>query len=252
VTAKLRAVDVGKRFGTLTAVARMDLTVESGEVVAIIGPNGSGKSTMLNCIAGTLLPDRGRILLDDRDITGLAPFRIARAGIGRTLQVVRVFPELTVLDNLLVAYQEHQGDGLIARLVGSRGVRAREREGVERARQLLAWVGLDAKEQQLGGTLSYGQRKLLSFAAALIPDPRLLLLDEPMAGVNPTVIRRLADRIAQLASQDKAVVIVEHNVGVVMRLATRVVVMHHGEKLAEGSPAEVRANPTVIDAYFGR
>lgn len=251
MTALLRAEKVTKRFAGITAVDDMELAVDAGEVVAVIGPNGSGKSTMLNCIAGVVTPDQGRILFREREITGAAPFRIAQAGIGRTLQVIRVFPELTVIENLLVAFQEHQDDSFLGRLFETRRIRAREREGVERARSLLAWMGLDVKEDQRAFTLSYGQRKLLSFAAALIADPKVLLLDEPMAGVNPTVIRRLTDRIVDLSRRGKAIVIVEHNVGVVMRLATRVVVMHHGRKLAEGTPADVRANQTVIDAYFG-
>jgi len=241
-----------KRFLGVTAVDQVDLTVEPGELVSLIGPNGSGKTTLFNCITGYLAADGGRVRFRGRDLTNLAPHRVARLGVARTFQQVSVFPRLSALENLLVFLQQHQEEHLLARLLRTRRLRRLEAEAVERARRLLDLVGLSDKADAGAGSLSYGQRKLLAFAAALMPDPDLLLLDEPAAAVNPTMINQMKDHILALHRQGKTVLLVEHNMEVVMDISQRVVVLDHGQKIAEGSPEAIRRDPRVIEAYFGR
>jgi branched-chain amino acid transport system ATP-binding protein len=241
-----------KRFLGVTAVDDVDLTVEKGELVGLIGPNGSGKTTLFNCVTGYLPADGGRVLFRGRDVTNAPPHRIARLGLGRTFQHVSVFARLSVLDNLVVFLQQHQEEHLLARLVRTPRLRRLEAEAVERARALLDLVGLAAKAMAPAGSLSYGQRKLLAFAAALMPDPELILLDEPAAAVNPTMITQMKDRILALHAEGKTVLLVEHNMDVVMDISQRVVVLDHGQKIAEGPPAAIRRDARVIEAYFGR
>jgi ABC-type branched-subunit amino acid transport system ATPase component len=241
-----------KRFLGVTAVDAVDLTVEKGELVSLIGPNGSGKTTLFNCVTGYLPADAGRVLFRGRDVTNAAPHRIARLGLGRTFQQVSVFARLSALDNLVVFLQQHQEEQLLARLVRTPRLRRLEAEALERARGLLDLVGLGAKAMTPAGSLSYGQRKLLAFAAALMPDPDLILLDEPAAAVNPTMINQMKDRIRAVHAQGKTVLLVEHNMDVVMDISERVVVLDHGQKIAEGSPAAIRRDARVIEAYFGR
>ena len=241
-----------KRFLGVTAVDQVDLTVEPGELVSLIGPNGSGKTTLFNCVTGYLAADGGRVRFRGRDLTNLAPHRVARLGVARTFQQVSVFPRLSALENLLVFLQQHQEEHLLARLLRTPRLRRLEAEAVERARRLLDLVGLSDKADAGAGSLSYGQRKLLAFAAALMPDPDLLLLDEPAAAVNPTMINQMKDHILALHRQGKTVLLVEHNMEVVMDISQRVVVLDHGQKIAEGSPEAIRRDSRVIEAYFGR
>jgi branched-chain amino acid transport system ATP-binding protein len=187
-----------------------------------------------------------------RDVTRAAPHRIARLGLARTFQQVSVFARLSVLDNLLVFLQQHQEESLFARLVRTPRLRRLEADAVARARTLLDLVGLGAKADTPAGSLSYGQRKLLAFAAALMPDPELILLDEPAAAVNPTMINQMKDHIRMLHGQGKTILLVEHNMDVVMDISQRIVVLDHGQKIAEGPPEAIRRNPEVIEAYFGR
>ena len=243
---------LSKHFLGVTAVDQVDLTVEPGELVSLIGPNGSGKTTLFNCVTGYLGADGGRVLFRGRDLTNAAPHRVARLGVARTFQQVSVFPRLSALENLLVFLQQHQEESLLARLLRTPSVRRLEAEAIERARRLLDLVGLGAKADLDAGSLSYGQRKLLAFAGALMPDPDLLLLDEPAAAVNPTMINQMKDHILALHRQGKTVVLVEHNMDVVMDISQRVVVLDHGQKIAEGPPEAIRQNPRVIEAYFGR
>jgi branched-chain amino acid transport system ATP-binding protein len=241
-----------KRFLGVTAVDRVDLAVEPGELVSLIGPNGSGKTTLFNCVTGYLAADAGRVLFRGRDVTNARPHRIARLGLGRTFQQVSVFARLSALDNLLVFIQQHQEEALLARLLRTPRLRRLEREALERAHALLELVGLGARAAAPAGSLSYGQRKLLAFAAALMPDPELVLLDEPAAAVNPTMIEQMKAHILALHRQGKTVLLVEHNMDVVMDISERVVVLDHGQKIAEGSPRTIRRDPRVIEAYFGR
>ena len=241
-----------KRFLGVTAVDQVDLIVEPGELVSLIGPNGSGKTTLFNCVTGYLAADGGRVLFRGRDLTNAAPHRVARLGVARTFQQVSVFPRLSALENLLVFLQQHQEEHLLARLIRTRRLRRLEAEAVERARRLLELVGLSDQAEAAAGSLSYGQRKLLAFAAALMPDPDLLLLDEPAAAVNPTMINQMKSHILALHRQGKTVLLVEHNMEVVMDISQRVVVLDHGQKIAEGSPDAIRRDARVIEAYFGR
>jgi ABC-type branched-subunit amino acid transport system ATPase component len=241
-----------KRFLGVTAVDHVDLAVEPGELVSLIGPNGSGKTTLFNCVTGYLAADGGRVLFRGRDLTNVAPHRVARLGVARTFQQISVFPRLSALENLLVFLQQHQEEHLLARLLRTRRLQRLETEAVERACRLLDLVGLSDKADAAAGSLSYGQRKLLAFAAALMPDPDLLLLDEPAAAVNPTMINQMKDHILGLHRQGKTVLLVEHNMEVVMDISQRVVVLDHGQKIAEGSPDAIRRDSRVIEAYFGR
>ncbi|MGH7333900.1 MAG: ABC transporter ATP-binding protein [Candidatus Rokuibacteriota bacterium] len=241
-----------KRFLGVTALDGVDLSIEPGELVSLIGPNGSGKTTLFNCATGYLAPDGGRVLFRTRDVTRASPHRVARLGLGRTFQQVSVFGRLTALENLLVFLQQHQEERLVARLVRTPRLRRLEGQAIERARMLLDLVGLGERAETPAASLSYGQRKLLAFAAALMPDPELLLLDEPAAAVSPTMINQMKDHILALHRQGKTVLLVEHNMDVVMDLSRRIVVLDHGQKIAEGPPEVIRRDPRVIEAYFGR
>jgi ABC-type branched-subunit amino acid transport system ATPase component len=241
-----------KRFLGVTAVDQVDLAVEPGELVSLIGPNGSGKTTLFNCVTGYLDADGGRVLFRGRDVTRTAPHRVARLGVARTFQHVSVFSRLSALENLLVFLQQHQEERFLARLLRTPRTRRLEAQAIERARRLLEFVGLSEKTDAAAGSLSYGQRKLLAFAGALMSDPELLLLDEPAAAVNPTMINQLKNHILDLQRQGKTVVLVEHNMDVVMDISQRVVVLDHGQKIAEGPPEAIRRDARVIEAYFGR
>jgi len=243
---------ISKRFYGLVALEDVSFEVRGGELVGLIGPNGSGKTTLFNCVTGYLRPERGRIVYRGKEITSLPPHRIALEGIGRTFQAARVFPRLTVMEHMLAARQEFQGDGVVSRLVRGPAARRSEAEAAERARHLLEDVGLAGMASQPGAHLSYGQRKLLALAMALMTDPALLLLDEPVAGVTPVLVERLVELIRELHRTGRTVVLIEHNMRVVMELCERVVVLDYGRKIAEGPPHAVRSDPRVVEAYFGR
>ncbi|MDR7574080.1 MAG: ABC transporter ATP-binding protein [Armatimonadota bacterium] len=247
----LRVDGLTKYFYGVSALQGVTVDVMPGELVGVIGPNGSGKTTLFDCITGHLRPDRGRVLYRGGDITGLPPHRIALAGIGRTFQAVRVFPRLTVLDHLFLAVQEMQGDGIVARLVRAPAARRSEEEAWARAAEVLGLVGLRELENLPVTHLSYGQRKLLVLGMAIMMRPVLLLLDEPMAGVNPVVIETVMAILRALHQQGATIILVEHNLRAVMNFCQRVIVLESGRTIADGPPEEVRRNPRVLEAYFG-
>jgi branched-chain amino acid transport system ATP-binding protein len=244
--ALLEIHDLTKHFFRLSALTRVSLSVEPGELLGLIGPNGSGKTTLFNCVTGVLRPSGGQVRFDGHDITGLTADVVARRGIARTFQLIQIFPEMTVLENMLMAAQERTGT-LFGRLL-----RRGEREEMGRALQLLEYLGIAPFRDTLASNLSYGQQKLLDFGMALMPAPRLILLDEPLAGVNPTMIQSLVGHILELNARGHTFVIIEHNMEVLMSLCRRIVVLSQGERIAEGTPAEVAEDPQVLDAYFGR
>ena len=234
-----------KHFYHLSALSLVSFDVKSGELLGLIGPNGSGKTTLFNCVTGVLRPSRGQVRFKGEDITKLSADAVYHRGISRTFQLIQLFPEMTVLENMLMAAQERKGT-LLSRLL-----RRDEAEERDRALKLLEYLGLSSVKENLAANLSYGQQKLLDFGMALMPEPEVILLDEPMAGVNPTMIKTLVGHIQDLNAQGYTFVVIEHNMEVVMSLCRRIVVLSQGEKIAEGSPAEIHENPLVMDAYFG-
>jgi branched-chain amino acid transport system ATP-binding protein len=238
--------DLTKHFFRLSALTRVSLSVEPGELLGLIGPNGSGKTTLFNCVTGVLKPSGGQVRFDGHDVTGLTADAIARRGISRTFQLIQIFPEMTVLENMLIAAQERTGT------LWGRLIRRGETEEIARARQLLEYLGIASLAGTLASNLSYGQQKLLDFGMALMPAPRLILLDEPLAGVNPTMIKSLVRHILELNARGHTFVVIEHNMEIVMSLCRRIVVLSQGERIAQGTPAEVADDPQVLDAYFGR
>ena len=230
----LEVRDLTKRFGGVIAVNACSLALVPGKIYGLIGPNGSGKTTLFNCITGLERRDAGQVLFKGRRIDGLKPHQIAHIGIGRTFQIIRVFPELTALENLLVVTQEPFE---LAR---------------RKAMDLLRFVTLDRLQDEYAGNLSYGQQKLLEFSRVLMTDPELILLDEPAAGVNRTLLNELLAAIASLRDRGKTILIVEHDMKVVMGLCERIFVLDYGEKIAEGPPEAIQGDERVVEAYFGR
>ncbi len=232
----LEARDLRKAFGGVQAVDGCSFAVPRGRICGLIGPNGSGKTTTFNLLTGLAQPDGGQVLHNGVDIAGLRPHRIFRRGITRTFQITRVFREMTVLENMLSVT----------------GLGVPERQARERAEELIALVKLTHLRGEYGGRLSYGQQKLLEFARALMTDPDVVLLDEPAAGVNRTLLEDLLAQIHRLQEAGKTVLIVEHDMNVIMNHCEHVFVMDYGVKIAEGAPAEIQGNERVIEAYFGR
>jgi neutral amino acid transport system ATP-binding protein len=234
---------ISKVYGGIHALNACSLTVDEGSITGLIGPNGSGKTTLFNVITGYERPDAGTVTFNGADITGAAPDKIFAAGIGRTFQLVRIFPRLTVMENMHVAVQRRGTAGLL-----SRWSAPHERKQAE---DLLEFVGITHLSDAPAENLSYGQKKLLEFAMILIAEPKVVLLDEPAGGVNPTLAAQLTDRIKTLNKRGITFFVVEHNMQFVMTLCDKVAVMHHGSLLTEGKPADVRNNPAVLEAYLG-
>jgi ABC-type branched-subunit amino acid transport system ATPase component len=243
--------NVCKAFAGIHAVKHVSLTLEKNSVTALIGPNGAGKTTLFNLICGFVCPDQGAIYYHNKNITCLAPWRIARMGLGRLFQDIHLFDRLTVRENILTAFHDQKGENPLKAIFLRHSIAREEHSLNRRAIELLDFVGLADKAEELAENLSYGQQKLLAIARVLAADADTLLLDEPTAGVNPLMIQSLLDLIRRLAQAGKAVALIEHNMNAVSDSADRAYYIDSGEVVSFGSPAEVLGNPTVRLAYIG-
>jgi branched-chain amino acid transport system ATP-binding protein len=248
----LRLQAVVKRFGGLVAVDEVSFDVEAGQVFALIGPNGAGKTTLFNCVTGLYKPTSGQVVFEGRDITGARPHEAAQLGIARTFQNIRLFEYMTALDNVRVGQHCRMRARLWDSLFHTKRERREEAEVTERAMELLRFVGLERRAHAHARNLAYGQQRRLEIARALATRPRLLLLDEPAAGSNPQEKVELMLLVQRIVAEGVTVFLIEHDMKVVMGISKRIAVLDHGEKIAEGSPEEVRRDRRVIEAYLGR
>ena len=244
---------LAKVFGGLRAVSNFNLTVQRGALDGLIGPNGAGKTTVFNMITGLYVPTEGNVLLNGESIVGYEPFEITNMGIGRTFQNIRLFPSLTVLDNVRIAYHPHAGYGMADGLARNSKFTTKEREMTERAQDFLAIFGLERYQNEIAKNLPYGEQRRVEIARALASDPKLLLLDEPAAGMNPNEIGRLMDYIHFIRDRfNLTILLIEHQMRLVMNICEKLTVMDFGQVIARGTPKEIQDNPQVIEAYLGR
>lgn len=248
----LSVKNISKHFDGVTALDSCSFDVKEGEILGLIGPNGSGKTTMFNAITGIHRADSGKIFFKGEETTKWKTHEIAGQYISRTFQLIRLFPKLTVMDNMLIAMRYVHGQNFWPQLLRKKHVKEEDEEKKIHARELLSIVNLQEKENDLAENLSYGQQKLLEIVRCLAGEPQLLLLDEPIAGVNPTMTKQILNLIKGLNKKGTTVVIIEHNMNVMMNFCDRLVVLDYGKEIAAGTPARVRKNKKVIEAYLGR
>jgi branched-chain amino acid transport system ATP-binding protein len=249
----LQSKKVTKRFGGLEAVSKVDLEIKEHSIYSIIGPNGAGKTTFFNCITGFYTPEEGEILFNDRNITGMSTDRVTRLGISRTYQNIRLFKNMTVVENILVGMHPHLKSGVLGAIFHDPRTNREEKAAVEEASRLLAFINLKGKGDLMAKNLPYGQQRRLEIGRALANKPSLLLLDEPTAGMNPSETQEMVSFIRRLRDElGITVLLIEHQMRVVMSISEQISVLDFGVKIAEGTPLEIQKNPHVVEAYLGR